>query len=547
MGSCNATTNKSKSENPQDFEGKITPKEDKENNKPHPESPKNNRRKDETRHSRENRMTKQITGITNRSNKDIAINSNLIISKTQGNPEEFYIKESNLGEGLNGWVYKVKHKLTGSIRAMKMIKKDLTNINKEVEKEILNEIEMLRKLDHSNIVKLYEFYHTFNAYYLLQEYCSGGELFQQIVENAPFNEDVSAYLMYQILSSVSYCHKMNIIHRQLKPENILIERKEKNGYLRIKLIDFGTAKIFGKNKVQKRVIGSSYYIAPEVLSHNYNEKCDLWSCGVIMYILLTGRPPFGGDTNEEIMIRIKVGKYDMSSSPWNRISKEAKNLVTSLMQKSVPDRLTADQALNHQWFKNLNTKNKLYDISSNLQQKFIHKLKVFRASNVLQTATLAYLVHNFSQHDEIQDAYKLFNRIDINCDGKIDRVELKNELKNFLNNSEQELNAEVNQIFENMDVDNNGYLECEEFVRAVIDKEKFMSDNILEFAFRFFDKDGSNEITANEIKEVFCQNQRDRDEVDRQIKAILDGVDINGDGTISLEEFKTIMRNILKA
>ena len=118
--------------------------------------------------------------------------------------------------------------------------------------------------------------------------------------------------MYQIFSAVNYCHSMNIIHRDLKPENILIEKKEGKKYS-IKIIDFGTAKLYEKNKKEKKVIGSSYYIAPEVLTENYNQMCDLWSCGVILYILLSGKAPFAGKTDSIILEKIKIGKYNMLS------------------------------------------------------------------------------------------------------------------------------------------------------------------------------------------------------------------------------------------
>src|SRR5690606_797892 len=137
------------------------------------------------------------------------------------------------------------------------------------------------------------------------------ELFKKIIDSAPFDEGFTAYIMYQIISCMFYCHTMGIIHRDLKPENILIENMERNGYFRIKIIDFGTAKIYEKGKIERKVIGSSYYIAPEVLNKNYNEKCDLWSCGVIMYILLSARPPFNGDDDGQIVARIRQGGYDL--------------------------------------------------------------------------------------------------------------------------------------------------------------------------------------------------------------------------------------------
>lgn len=482
------------------------------------------------------------------SNKNgIVINSNLIISKGEGNPFEFYTKEKKLGEGSFGTVYLSKHKiLTGSVRALKEIKKQHKEISKEAEDEIMNEINILKKMDHPNIVKIFEFFNQMDAYYLVTEFCKEGELFKQILDKAPFDEGFTAYIMYQVLSAVFYCHSMGIIHRDLKPENILIERKERNGYFRIKIIDFGTAKLYEKGKIERKVIGSSYYIAPEVLGKNYSEKCDLWSCGVILYILLTGVPPFGGSDDREIVSKIRLGHYDMTRHPFHKITNECKNLVTSLLQKDPNKRIGAEDALNHPWFKKLKTKDKLNDLKNN-KLKYINNLKSYKSGKVLQSAALAYLVHNCQNNEEVQDAAKLFNRIDLNGDGKITKQELLAGLKQFLSVSEESLVDDVEIIFWNIDADNNGYIEYEEFLRAAIDKEKLLTEDILRFAFRYFDKDGSGEITPDEIKKIFFpQDKHETTNIQEQLKCIVQEVDINGDGKISFEEFSNMMKNILK-
>ena len=148
-------------------------------------------------------------------------------------------------------------------------------------------------------------------YYLITELAEGGELFDKIVSlpQGSFNEKEAANIMRQLLSAISYLHMKNICHKDLKPENILLDTKDG---LRIKLIDFGTAAFYKPGEFMKEVIGTPYYIAPEVLSQmKYTEKCDIWSCGVIMYILLNGAPPFGGDDDNEIMARVKRGKFSL--------------------------------------------------------------------------------------------------------------------------------------------------------------------------------------------------------------------------------------------
>lgn len=483
-----------------------------------------------------------------RNKEDIVIDSNVFVSKASGNPFEHYSKEKKLGEGSFGTVYLVKHKiLTSTFRAMKELKKNTRDISKETETEIMNEINILKKLDHPNIVKLFEFYNQPDSFYLVTEYCKEGELFKHIVDKGKFDEGFTAYVMYQIFTAVNYCHGMGIIHRDLKPENILIESKERNDYLRVKVIDFGTAQLYEKGKVQRKVIGSAYYIAPEVLMKNYNEKCDLWSCGVIMYILLSGRPPFGGNSDSEIVKCIRVGTYDLTSYPFNKISPEAKNLITSLLTRDPSKRISADEALNHVWFKKLKTKEKLNELVKNNKFKFINNLKNYRTDKVLQSAALAYLVHNFNQMEDVREANKLFNSIDVNGDGKITKIELLTGLKKVLNINDDSLEEDVDKIFKNIDADNNGYIEFEEFVRGCIDKEKLLSEDVLKFAFRYFDKDGSGEITREEIKEIFFANVKKNDNVnlEQQLEYIISEVDINGDGKISIDEFAHMMKNMI--
>ena len=178
-------------------------------------------------------------------------------------------------------------------------------------------------------MKIFEFFIEPDGYYLITEYCGGGELFDAIKKNGCFTEPVAANIMYQIFNAINYCHQTNnIIHRDLKPENILIVNKdESTGFYNVKIIDFGTAKIYEKNKNLNKIIGSSYYIAPEVLLKNYNEKCDIWSCGVILYILLCGKVPFNGKNDSEILQKIKGGKYDLNRHPFESVSDEAKDLI----------------------------------------------------------------------------------------------------------------------------------------------------------------------------------------------------------------------------
>ena len=474
----------------------------------------------------------------------VNLTNELLVGKSKADPEEDYKKLNFLGEGSFASVYKVQNKFTDVICAMKVINKTFS-CTIEDENEILNEINILRTMDHPGILKIFEFYSSKQNYSIVTELCPGGELFQQIIDKGPFNEKYSAYVMYQIFSAVNYCHKMHIVHRDLKPENILIVGKDREGLPTIKICDFGTSKMFEKGAVERKLVGSSYYIAPEVLKKHYNEKCDVWSCGVIMYILLSARPPFGGEDDNEIMERVSTGKYDLESPPFNKLSKNSIDLIKRLLTMDPEQRISAEQALNHPWFKEFKSQeiyNRINDADT--IKTLVENLKKYKRTSIIQETALAYLVHHFPQIKDVVNSCKLFNQIDKSGDGKITKAELLRGLSERYKSDT--LEADVEEIYKNLDMDNNGYIGYEEFVRAAVSKEYFVRDNVLRFAFRYFDKDGSGEITFDEIEALFSQSISDKTKVHETLVNIIKEVDKNNDGKINFDEFSKVMKRMLR-
>ena len=474
----------------------------------------------------------------------INLTNDLLVAKSKSNPDKEYKKLNFLGEGSFASVYRVQNKYTDVICAMKIINKS-SNCSAEDEKEILNEINILRTMDHPNVLKIFEFYSNRDSYSIVTELCPGGELFQQIIDKGPFNEKYSAYIMYQLFSAINYCHKMHIVHRDLKPENILIVNKDDNGYPVVKICDFGTSKIFEKGAVQRKLVGSSYYIAPEVLKKHYNEKCDIWSLGVIMYILLSARPPFGGNDDDDIMERVATGIYDLESPPFDKVSKSALDLIRKLLTMDVDQRINAQQALNHPWFKEQKSQelyNKINDHET--IRNLLANLKTYKKTSILQETALAYLVHHFPQIKDVVNSCKLFNQIDKSGDGKISKAELFKGLSEKYKS--KTLEKDIDEIYKNLDMDNNGYIGYEEFVRGAVSKDYFVRDNVLRFAFRYFDKDDSGAITFDEIEQLFYQSIPDKKHVDDSLRTIIQEVDINNDDKITFEEFCVVMKKMIK-
>ncbi|NCQ42735.1 MAG: protein kinase [Cyanobacteria bacterium] len=207
--------------------------------------------------------------------------------------------------GSFGLVYKVQNRITKETRAVKAIKTDELS-----EQEFESEINILKAVDHPNIIKLHEVYLDNNFVYLVEEYCKGGDLFDYIKMQRYFTEKKAASIMYQLLSALNHLHNKKIVHRDIKPDNIVFIESKSNDII-IKLIDFGTSIIKNQEPLTKE-LGTIYYIAPEVFNNNYDEKCDVWSAGVILYIMLCGNPPFKGVRDKEIKNKILKGEFNFN-------------------------------------------------------------------------------------------------------------------------------------------------------------------------------------------------------------------------------------------
>jgi calcium-dependent protein kinase len=341
--------------------------------------------------------------------------------------------------------------------------------------------------------------------------------------------------MTQIFSAVYYLHSKGIVHRDLKPENLLLETNSNNSDLIIKLIDFGISNFYNKEKLSS-VVGSPYYMAPEVINSEYNEKCDLWSCGVIMYILLSGNAPFEGNDEKEVMRKITKGKFSLNGPEWQDISEDAKDLIKSLLKYKPDERISAGMALQHPWI--IKHKNK--------EQGLLPKLSVTNfLENVsfkqkLHRLTIAYLVHQMSANQNIKNLRDFFKQMDSSGDGRLSLDEIRTGYKQFFTHSFSD--QECDEILKDLDQDRSGYIEFEEFLRATLKVETIVTEQNLKMAFGFFDKDKSGKLSAEEIK-IILGNKNSHD--NSQIKAIIDEVDTNKDGQISFEEFKDLMNKTL--
>ena len=434
-----------------------------------------------------------------------------------------FIKE--LGHGSFGQVFRVQSISTGNVYACKKFNKKLLKNKKRVK----TEIDLLRATDHPNIIKLYETFEDKQHLYLIMEECNGGELFNRLAINARNNkmytEKDAARIMKQILEAVNYLHYHGVCHRDLKPENILFSSMDEFSHL--KLIDFGLSKVLKKtNDLINEEVGTLYYMAPEVILGNYNEKCDVWSCGVILYIMLSGNPPFYAKNEESLKRKICNMEYNFDFPSFSKISGDAKDLIKQIFVDS-DQRPTISDLLNSTWVKE-NAPNSTSE-SLNIDWGRIMK---YSKLNLVQKSVINFKAFHMTT-TESKDFIEIFKLIDENSDGVLSLEEIKNGIKyckfNFKLNEDT-----ITKLFNDMDIDKNGLVNYTEFVSALMDYEKNIRIEDLIECFRNYDSDNSGKINFKE----FCQILRPQNEKEKkELKDLYDRFDDNGDGEIDIDEF----------
>jgi calcium-dependent protein kinase len=452
--------------------------------------------------------------------------------------DDYTTSKDMLGEGSYGQVCIGTHKLTGAKRAIKMI-----GIEKISDKErFAEEVAVQQSLDHPHIVKLYEVFKDLKKVYMVLELCTGGELFDRIVEvsekagdGKAFDERDAARVLSQIMGAVHYLHKQKYVHRDIKPENFLLQNKDDDAP--IKVIDFGLAKKFtpGKSELHTKA-GTPYYVAPDVLHstrrQGYDEKCDIWSCGVITYILLCGYPPFFGNSDDEILSMVKKGKYDFPESDWKAVTKEAKGFISAMLVLDPKKRASAEDLINHPWLVQANA-----DRSGRLLAPDFHThLKSFRCTGKLKRVCLTIIAKHMKEED-ISDLQQTFLALDRNHDGTLTAKEIKDGLLKHGNSIPEGLD----EIIKKLDTDGSGAIDYTEFIAATMTHRHYTKESVLWSAFRVFDRDNSGTITTEELQLVM------KDLNDAQVTELMKEADLDKNGSISFDEFSQMMRKGMPA
>ena len=537
------------------------------------------------------------------------------IQKLDTDSLENYQKLERIGKGSYGSVYKVQNKNTNIIRAMKIIPKNYQKDNEE----IMREINILKNLDHPNVMKIYEFLEDEKNYYLIQEFCDEGDLESVLDKKKIFCEFLVKFIMYQVFLAINYLHANNIVHQDIKKKNVSIikynQEKNENAnnqiktkssikklkrmntekliysnpiqnkddifiiinedkeiqeelsktkliknlskkakeYLyelskrSIKVIDFGEA-IFmpQKKKFINDIAGTINYLSPELLKGQMIKELDEWACGVLMYYLLSGKFPFDGKTEDEIFNNIETQKLNLDIPELKNISVDCKDLITKLLERDVTKRISANKALEHNFFK---TGIKMKKIVGGMEKKQTEqvlndwiKLQKGRGSNagLFKKAVLAYMAFNFVEKEEEKKMKNLFYKMSGgNKNFLITKENFANSIKQVSDNYTDE---EINELFDKLDDNKSGIIEYEEIVRGFSDREKLLNEKNMKQAFKFFDKDKNGTISWTEISNVVFKNKKMPKIIMKQFLEEISSESGN-DVRISFEDFCRIIKS----
>ena len=510
---------------------------------------------------------------------NIPVRRNSLVLERSMSPIDFYEELETIGSGAFGLVKKVCLKSNpDAIRVMKIISKSnfLKGIN---DANLVEEIYILKNLDHPNIMKLYEFYVDKKNFYIISEFFDQGDLLTKLEKLGSMNQIVVKFIMEQIFNAIAYLHSKGVLHGDIKLENVMLYTTTKkanhrftminkkldmhksierdlNNYFKkdsknkktkrvvddmtnyeIKLIDFGCSRLFSKKKHKKISgrIGTSLYCSPEVVKDLYDEKCDEWSCGVVMYILLTGNAPFPGETEEEIFEKIKKCDYNFDNPKFNEVSENCKDLIKKLLEPDINKRIKASDALKHPFFIEEFNPNKALTENKDLSVlNNIYNIKPCKSK--FHEAITAFLCVNYINKDEEKRLREVFRYIDKEGKNFLSKKSIDNCLKE---NGYLVTKDKLDYIIKSFDSDSNGTIEYQEFLRGICNKETLFNNNNLKSAFDCIDEGRKGYITANDIRNFIFQQ---KDVNDKMFSEYLNQFGMKFEDKLNYDDFAFLIR-----
>lgn len=452
---------------------------------------------------------------------------NSVLGHRTPNIRDLYYMGKKLGQGQFGTTFLCTEISTGIEYACKSISKRKLQTKEDVD-DVRREIQIMHHLSgHKNVVTIKEAYEDALNVHIVMELCGGGELFDRIIQRGHYSERKAAELTRIIVGVVEACHSLGVMHRDLKPENFLLVNENDDSSL--KAIDFGLSVFFQPGQTFSDVVGSPYYVAPEVLLKHYGPEADVWTAGVIIYILLSGVPPFWAETQQGIFDAVLKGDIDFESDPWPIISDSAKDLIRRMIWPSPSERLKAHEVLSHPWICEQGVAP-----DRALDPAILSRLKQFSAMNRLKKMALRVIAESLSE-EEIAGLKEMFQAMDTDNSGAITFDELRDGLKRYGSTLKE---SEIRDLMQAADVDNSGTIDYGEFIAATLHMNKLERKEHLAAAFSYFDKDGSGYITVDELQQA-C---REHNMTEAYLDDVIKEVDLDNDGRIDYGEFEAMMQ-----
>jgi len=469
--------------------------------------------------------------------------------------QSFYKSDKVLGNpgqyGIVREAVALKGPLQGKKVAIKSVAKWKYNKDKITQSffdDLRGEVRLMRASEkHPNVIKIYKVFEDIQELHIVMEHCSGGELFDQItsdgVDSPDFNESKASKILAQIISAVYHLHKLGVAHCDLKPENFIFKKKDEDSSL--KLIDFGMAKIVQWRMYYRRMNGTPYYIAPEVLSGYYNESCDMWSIGVIMFIMIFGFPPFYDNSNNPNRMRgdkviyanVKKGftpKVKRGYGPWfpkaQPVSISCKDLIARLLRSDVASRMTSEEAMSHPWILGQDLGGKLVvQLDSDVMRsvRYFNRKCQLRGEILLLLKELKYL----SKHQE-EAVKKTFELMDTDKDGMINVDDLYRALHEV---DDQITKEECESIMASVDANNNGVLHYDDLLSIRINRKLISKEERLRKVFRCLDVKGTKRLTPAEVQGALLSVHKNI--TLEQSEKLVREAKKNADGDIDYEEW----------
>ncbi|KAL3159849.1 Mitogen-activated protein kinase cpk1 [Trebouxia sp. C0009 RCD-2024] len=468
----------------------------------------------------------------------------LLVANAQHKVIDLYTLAAPVGHGAFAKVVECSQMATNVKYACKILPGKTTQGDRR--NHIIKEIAIMQRVgQHPYTLTFHDAFEDAGNFYLIMELCTGGELFDQIMHRSNtltcglmrscekhYSEKEAAELMRCLIEFLAFMHSKGLLHRDLKPENILLSGPAHGAT--IKIIDFGTADFCPAHQRLFHKFGTPLYVAPEVLGKSGHQcRCDIWSAGVIMYILLVGYPPFGGSSDQAILRRVRKGQYTFTGPNWDSVSEDAKHCIKRMLLMKPSSRATASELLEEKWFKHASAVS-----DKAFGQHMMRQLQGFAAMSQMRRLTLLLLARTFPDKDVLR-LKEAFWQMDKDRDGNINPSELRQALLRGAVPVPPE--AEFQALFNATDMDKSGYIDYVEFVATMLDTDSVTGqENILQHSFAAFDADKDGLISEQDLADVSHQKGLHCDLND--ISRMIQDHDSNRDGKIDFQEFKVMIQ-----